>query len=95
LGEGTPVPSDESAVAEVEALMAELRRAAARRQVAEQDLQASKDQLQAIKDRLQIALSAAHLGWRQYDPLRVSAREASAAALIEPPKSKAKMRAPS
>jgi hypothetical protein len=70
LGEGSPLPPDEAAVAEVGTLMVELRRAAARRQVAEQDLQASNDQLQAGKDRRQIALNAANLGWWQYDSLR-------------------------
>jgi PAS domain S-box-containing protein len=70
LGEGSPLPSDETPVAEVDTLMAELRRAATRRQAAEHDLRASKDQLQASKDRLQLALNAALLGWWQYDPLR-------------------------
>jgi hypothetical protein len=41
-GEGNPLPSDKTPVAEVDTLMAELRRAAARRQVAEQHLQAKK-----------------------------------------------------
>src|SRR5712671_431812 len=58
LGEGSPLPSDETPVAEVDTLMAELRRAAARRQAAERDLQASKDQLQMSKDRLQLAFDA-------------------------------------
>jgi PAS domain S-box-containing protein len=84
LGEGSPLPSDKTPVAEVETLMVELRRAAARRRSAEHDLQASKDQLQASKDqlqaskdqlqaskdRLQLAFDATQLGWWQYDPLR-------------------------
>jgi PAS domain S-box-containing protein len=70
LGEGSPLPSDETPVAEVDTLMAELRRAAARRQAAEHDLQASKDQLQVSKDRLQLAFDATHIGWWQYDPHR-------------------------
>jgi PAS domain S-box-containing protein len=70
LGEGSPLPSDETPVAEVDTLMAELRRAAARRQAAEHDLQASKDQLQVSKDRLQLAFDATQLGWWQYDPHR-------------------------
>jgi PAS domain S-box-containing protein len=61
LGEGSPLPSDETPIAEVDTLMAELRRAAARRQAAEHDLQASKD-------NLQVALDAAQLGSWQYDP---------------------------
>jgi PAS domain S-box-containing protein len=68
LGEGSPLPSDETPVAEVDTLMAELRRAAARRQAAEHDLQVSKDQLQMSKDRLQLAFDATQLGWWQYDP---------------------------
>src|SRR5215470_1537014 len=77
LGEGSPLPSDETPVAEVDTLMAELRRAAARRQAAEHDLQVSKDQLQMSKDqlqmskdRLQLAFDATRLGWWQYDPHR-------------------------
>src|SRR5258708_31276704 len=70
LGEGWPLPLDETPVAEVNTLMAELRGAAARRQAAEQDLQASKDQLQVSKDRLQLAFDATQLGWWQYDPHR-------------------------
>jgi PAS domain S-box-containing protein len=70
LGEGSPLPSNETPVAEVDTLMAELRRAAARRQAAEHDLQASKDQLQMSKDRLQLAFDATQLGWWQYDPHR-------------------------
>jgi PAS domain S-box-containing protein len=70
LGEGSPLPLDETPVAEVDTLMAELRRAAARRQAAEHDLQASKDQLQMSKDRLQLAFDATRLGWWQYDPHR-------------------------
>jgi PAS domain-containing protein len=70
LGEGSPLPSNETPVAEVDTLMAELRRAAARRQAAEHDLQASKDQLQVSKDRLQLAFDATQLGWWQYDPHR-------------------------
>jgi PAS domain S-box-containing protein len=70
LGEGSPLPSDETPVAEVDTLMAELRRAAARRHAAEHDLQASKDQLQMSKDRLQLAFDATRLGWWQYDPHR-------------------------
>jgi PAS domain S-box-containing protein len=66
LGKGGPVPSGETAVAEVDTLMAELRGAAARRQAAERDLQASKD-------RLQLAFDATQLGWWQYDPLRRTA----------------------
>jgi PAS domain S-box-containing protein len=45
-------------------------RIAIEREQAERALRASKDRLQASKDRLQLALSAAHLGWWQYDPLR-------------------------
>jgi PAS domain S-box-containing protein len=63
LGKGGLLPSDETAVAEIDTLMAELRRAAATRQAAEHDLQASKD-------RLQLAFDATRLGWWQYDPLR-------------------------
>jgi PAS domain S-box-containing protein len=63
LGEGAPIPSDETPVAEVNTLMAELRGAAVRRHAAEQDLQTSKD-------RLQLAFDATRLGWWQYDPLR-------------------------
>jgi PAS domain S-box-containing protein len=77
LGEGSPLPSGETLVAEVDTLMAELRRAAARRQAAEHDLRASKDQLEASKDqlqlskdRLQLAFDATQLGWWQYDPHR-------------------------
>jgi PAS domain S-box-containing protein len=70
LGEGSPLPSYEPPVPEVDTLMAELRRAAARRQAAERDLQASKDQLQMSKDRLQLAFDATRLGWWQYDPHR-------------------------
>ena len=70
LGEGSPLPSNETPVAEVATLMAELRWAAARRQAAEHDLQASKDQLQMSKDRLQLAFDATQLGWWQYDPHR-------------------------
>jgi PAS domain S-box-containing protein len=84
LGEGSPLPSTETPVAEVATLMAELRWAAARRQAAEHDLQASKDQLQASKDqlqaskdqlqmskdRLQLAFDATQLGWWQHDPHR-------------------------
>jgi PAS domain S-box-containing protein len=70
LGEGSPLPLDETPVAEVDTLMTELRRAAARRQAAEHDLQASKDQLQMSKDRLQLAFDATRLGWWQYDPHR-------------------------
>jgi PAS domain-containing protein len=70
LGEGSPLQSDETPVAEVDTLMAELRRAAARRHAPEHDLRASKDQLQVSKDRLQLALNAALLGWWRYDPNR-------------------------
>ncbi len=63
LGEGGPLPVDETPVAEVNTLMDELRGAAARRHAAEHDLQASKDQLQ-------LAFDATKLGWWQYDPLR-------------------------
>src|SRR5258706_11349386 len=60
-GNGGPLPSDETPVAEVDTLMAELRGAAARRQAAE-------DWLRKSKDRLQIALNVAQLGSYQYDP---------------------------
>ncbi len=63
LGEGSPLPSDETPVAEVDTLMAELRRAAARRHAAE-------DWLRESKDRLQIALDVAQLGSYRYDPRR-------------------------
>jgi PAS domain S-box-containing protein len=61
LGEGGPMPLSATPVAEVDTLMAQLRGAAARRQAAE-------DLLRESKDRLQLALSAAQLGWWQYDP---------------------------
>ncbi len=67
LGEGGPLPTP---VREVNALMAELRGSAARRQAAEDLLRDSERQLYASKERLQLALSAAQLGWWQYDPLR-------------------------
>jgi PAS domain S-box-containing protein len=70
LGEGAPMPLDETPVAEVNTLMDEIRGAAVRRHAAEQDLQASKDQLQVSKDRLQLAFDATRLGWWQYDPRR-------------------------
>jgi PAS domain S-box-containing protein len=63
LGKGGLLPSDETAVAEVDTLMAELRGAAARRQAAE-------DWLRESKDRLQIALNVAQLGSYRYDPRR-------------------------
>jgi PAS domain S-box-containing protein len=63
LGEGSPLASDETPVAEVGTLMAELRRAAARRHAAE-------DWLRESKDRLQIALDVAQLGSYRYDPCR-------------------------
>jgi PAS domain S-box-containing protein len=63
LGEGSPLPLDETPVAEVDTLMAELRRAAARRHAAE-------DWLRESKDRLQIALDVAQLGSYRYDPRR-------------------------
>jgi PAS domain S-box-containing protein len=57
------MPLSGTPVAEVDTLMAQLRGAAARRQTAE-------DLLRESKDRLQLALSAAQLGWWQYDPRR-------------------------
>ena len=63
------MPLSGTPVAEVDTLMAELRRTAARRQAAEGLLRDSERQLYASKERLQLALSAAQLGWWQYDPL--------------------------
>ncbi len=63
VGEGSPLPTSRTPVAEVNTLMAELQETATKRQAAEGFLRDSER-------RLQLAMTAAQLGTWQYDPMR-------------------------